>query len=328
MISSADKFKQDAQFCEGISLTRQRVLEDFEADCRRRRMVPHTIRTYRTQVRIYLNFLDDINVDPVNVDRKALEKFLDYLTNVRRKAFGGLENQFSALSTFYDYLIYEEFTRENPILPFRRRFLRYFKETDDCESPRKLISVEEMSALVNSILNPRDRAIVLLLAKTGIRREELVQIDISDVNWPNQSIMLKPRAKRSNRLIFFDEECNSILKYWVEVREDYAQEGERALFTNDHGNRINADRVYEIVTGNAERLGFHNRKSKNPSDHFFPHCFRHWFTTHLLRNGMRREYVQELRGDRRREAIDIYHHIDKEALRKEYLSCIPKLGID
>ena len=42
---------------------------------------------------------------------------------------------------------------------------------------------------------------------------------------------------------------------------------------------------------------------------------------------MSREYVKELRGDRRSEAIDIYHHIDREDLRKAYLACIPILGI-
>jgi integrase/recombinase XerD len=47
----------------------------------------------------------------------------------------------------------------------------------------------------------------------------------------------------------------------------------------------------------------------------------------MLRNGMRREYVKELRGDVRREAIDIYHHIDGEDLRREYLAFVPKLGV-
>jgi integrase/recombinase XerD len=42
---------------------------------------------------------------------------------------------------------------------------------------------------------------------------------------------------------------------------------------------------------------------------------------------MPREYVKELRGDKRNEAIDIYHHIDKQELRKTYLACIPKLGV-
>ncbi|MBI5146977.1 MAG: tyrosine-type recombinase/integrase [Thaumarchaeota archaeon] len=49
---------------------------------------------------------------------------------------------------------------------------------------------------------------------------------------------------------------------------------------------------------------------------FSPHNFRHWFTTHLLRNGMPREYVKELRGDGRRETVDIYHHIGRDDLRK------------
>jgi len=42
---------------------------------------------------------------------------------------------------------------------------------------------------------------------------------------------------------------------------------------------------------------------------------------------MPREFVKELRGDRRKEAMDIYDHIDRDELRRAYLACIPKLGI-
>lgn len=77
----------------------------------------------------------------------------------------------------------------------------------------------------------------------------------------------------------------------------------------------------------AKNLGFQNSDSISLEDHFNPHCFMHWFTTWLLRNGMPREYVKELRGDKRGESIDVYHHINKEELRKAYLAYIPKLGI-
>ena len=53
----------------------------------------------------------------------------------------------------------------------------------------------------------------------------------------------------------------------------------------------------------------------------------HWFITHLRRAGMTREFIQELRGDARKEAIDIYDHIDKKELRESYLAHIPQLGI-
>ena len=74
-------------------------------------------------------------------------------------------------------------------------------------------------------------------------------------------------------------------------------------------------------------LGIHNPKSSKLEDRFSAHCCRHWFTTHLRHAGMPREFIQELRGDIRREAIDIYDHIDREELRRSYLSQILKLGI-
>ena len=51
------------------------------------------------------------------------------------------------------------------------------------------------------------------------------------------------------------------------------------------------------------------------------------FTTELRRAGMSREFIKELRGDVRHEAIDIYDHIEPEELKREYLARIPKLGV-
>ena len=184
-----------------------------------------------------------------------------------------------------------------------------------------------MSMLVNSTLSIRERAILTLLAKTGIRRGELLSIDLEDINWQEQRVALKPKAKRSNRIVFFDDECARVLKRWIALRNSMNPKT-RALFISDPGNRIDRNTVYDMVTKNAERVGLHNPNSKRLEDHFSPHCCRYWFTTWLLRNGMLREYVKELRGDARNGAIDIYHHIDKEELRKSYLAHIPLLGMD
>jgi integrase/recombinase XerD len=184
-----------------------------------------------------------------------------------------------------------------------------------------------MSQLVNSILDPRDKTISIILAKTGVRRGEMLKMDVQDINWNNYSILLKPTPKRSNRTVYFDDECALVLRRWLSVREKLSPTT-KALFVSYQAlNRLSRNGAYEAVVKYARKLGFHNPNSKRLADHFGPHCFRHWFTTHLLRNGMPREYVKELRGDVRKEAIDIYHHIDQEDLRKKYLACIPKLGI-
>jgi integrase/recombinase XerD len=93
------------------------------------------------------------------------------------------------------------------------------------------------------------------------------------------------------------------------------------------GNRLERTGISHMVVKNAERVGLHNPNSDRMEDHFSPHCCRHWFTTHLRRAGMPREFIQELRGDVRKEAIDIYDHIDKKELRESYLAHIPQLGI-
>lgn len=85
--------------------------------------------------------------------------------------------------------------------------------------------------------------------------------------------------------------------------------------------------VHDVVVNAAMRIGLHNPSSDRMEDHFSPHCCRHWFTTHLRRAGMPREFIQELRGDVRREAIDIYDHIDKKELRESYLALMPPLSI-
>lgn len=192
---------------------------------------------------------------------------------------------------------------------------------------RKLISVEEMAALINSTMDSRDKAIITLLAKTGIRRNELVSLDVEDIDWVDQKIRLKPAHKRTNRIIFFDDETAVVLHRWLRARKARKGCDSPALFISDWGTRINRNGVYQVVTEAAKRVGLHNPSSDQMEDHFSPHCCRHWFTTHLRRAGMSREFIQELRGDVRREAIDIYDHIDKKELRESYLAHMPQLGI-
>ena len=78
-------------------------------------------------------------------------------------------NYFSALSSFYKYLNFEEVYPINPVPAFKRHYLRRYKNNYS-KSEYQLISVDEMSMLINSVLDIRDKSILTLFAKTGIRR--------------------------------------------------------------------------------------------------------------------------------------------------------------
>lgn len=302
------------------------LLHQFIDDCRLRGLSEESLRSYRSSVQIFIEFLDRDEVNVLQVDVTSLKQFLSYLKDERRVRQKTVENYFTAISSFYTYLVFEDRIEVNPVTSFRQRYLvRYKKEQQPAQ--RQLLSVEEVGRLVNSIMDPRDRAIVVMLAKTGVRRGELLRIDVDDINWEEYSILLKSTPKRSNRRVFFDDECSIVLKRWLSIREKLNPTTQAIFVSYETANRLSRNGAYQAVVKYARNLGFHIPDSPKLEDHFGPHNFRHWFTTWLLRNGMPREYVKELRGDTRKEAIDIYHHIDREVLRRTYLACIPKIGI-
>jgi len=301
-----------------------RLIEKFCQDCRLRSMTKESIRRYKSSLKQFSEYFNQTNL--IDVNNQMLKDFLDYLMTEKKLKHKTIENNFSALSAFYDYLVFHGFTGTNLILPFRKRYLRMYKN-ENYDSKRRLLTIEEMSQLINSILDPRDKAIALVLAKTGVRRGEMLKMDTDNINWSDYSITLKSTPKRSNKKVYFDYECALVLKRWLKVREQLNPATKALFISYQNFNRLSRNGAYQAVVKYAKALGFHNSDSSNLEDHFGPHCFRHWFTTWLLRKGMPREYVKELRGDRRKEAIDIYHHIDPEDLRRKYLAYIPKLGI-
>lgn len=302
-----------------------RLMESYLQDCRIRGMSPRSLPGYKSALKIFGLYLSSKGVDILAVDREVLKGFLEH-SRERGLSQRTIELSFSVLSSFYEYLVFEGRIPSNPVLAVRKRYLKCYKDNGDGHE-RQLISVEAMAGVINSTLDIRDKAIITLLAKTGIRRNELISLDISDVDFVENRIRLKPTAKRTNRTLFIDDEAAFILRRWLKVREDVNRRESPSLFLSTWGNRICRNDVYLAVTKAAERVGLHNPESDRMEDHFSPHNCRHWFTTHLRRAGMRREFIQELRGDSRKEAIDIYDHIDLKELKEAYLACIPQLGI-
>lgn len=302
-----------------------RLIEDYLKDCRSRGMSEGSLPRYRSVLRIYRDYLSQTGANVLAVDNAVLIGFIDYL-RAKRARDKTLKNYFSAVSSFYEYLVFSKQVSANPTIQIRKRYLKGYKDNHDGQE-RQLLSIEDMGRVINSEMDIRNKAILTLFAKTGIRRGELVSLDVSDIDFVNQRIRLKPTAKRTNRTVFFDDEAAFILRRWLRFRESINRRKETALFLSTWGFRISRSDVYEAVVKAAERVGLHDSASERMEDHFSPHCARHWATTHLLRAGMKREYVQWLRGDAIKEAVDIYFHIDPKDVQEAYLACIPQLGI-
>lgn len=306
--------KTSALSIGGVQLDTDFFVLAFEQDCEIRGLSKGTIASYKSVIKRYLAEY------PI---KSGLDDFKGYLVDLRNDELSHktIENHFTALSTFFDFLEFEGYIGTNDILKFRKRYLRTYKSSVSESS--KLISIKDMSRLIMSPEWIGDKALLIFMAKTGIRRNELITLDISDVNLENNSFLLKPTAKRSNRLLFFDDETKAFLLAYLGTRRD----SNPALFLGHCNNRVSRDYVYYLVTEHAFKLGLHNHQSKRISDRFTPHNFRHFFTSHILKAGMLREYIQELRGDAKKEAIDIYVHISPEDLKEAYLKHVYQFNV-
>jgi integrase/recombinase XerD len=302
-----------------MDIQKAQLIAEFIDDCRVRNFSKESIIAYRSHLRYFLS------MNPINASLQDLSNFLVLIRDTKGLRPSTVGNYFVSLSTFYEYLVFKGALKENLIPAFRKRYVRYYKNPRHEE--RQLITYEQMRDL---ILYPKDimwRTIFLMYCKTGVRRQELIDLDENDIDLKERKIHLKKHhPKRSNCILFIDDELFIFLVQWLEKRSSENMCAGNWLFNGLKGKRIYEDLIYETTTQYAQILGFHNPNG-HLDEKFTPHCFRHYFTTRMLDAGCPREYVQELRGDVRKEAIDIYHHIPISKLKEVYFSYIFKFGI-
>lgn len=200
---------------------------EFKYDCQSLGYNDHTIESYLSNIRLFFEY---IQIPPEEITNTQLNKFLRYLryekeiikgNNVKIGASKStIKTYFSSLHAYYDYLEYNGFIDHNPIPKFRRRYLKHIRKHKGPDNTRQLVSIRQMAELVYSIEDPLERAILAVMAKTGVRRGELIAMDLDDLDLSTGTIHLKPTGKRTNRTVFVDQETIDILQVYLDNRPD------------------------------------------------------------------------------------------------------------
>jgi integrase/recombinase XerD len=291
-------------------------VENFKQDLELRQLRPHTIANYVSNVQHFLLY----NPNPMKVQKEDLKKYLDILLQ-EDLAGSTLKSYFISVNAFYEYLKYEEEIKENPIPPFRKRYLprKVIKEK------RQYISVETARVIIKRTGHIMDRTMQLLFAKSGIRREEMLILKEHDLKLSDWQIKAPVTGKRLEyRPLFLDLELMDTFLDYLDWRDEYATSD--YLFINPtHGGKLHKDHPGKILRKIGSELGIHN--SNGPLDErLTPHCWRWFFTTNMHRGNMNDQYIKYLRGDVvSKEAWEGYLNLDQDLIRMEYLRCVPKL---
>lgn len=290
-----------------------------------------TISEYYLDLRMFLRFmklmrndmpihtrLDDIDIRDIGLDfirditTSDIFDFLSYLANERTAnpdspapEYGisatSRARKLSAIKSFYKYLtVRTKQLTENPVADLEYPKLR--------KSLPKYLTLEQSSALLQAVSGPnevRDYAILMLFLNCGIRRSELVGLNITDVYEDRIRVVGKGNKER---FVYFGTPCRKAIDAYLIERKKKVLTDNRALFGSRNGNRISTDAVHRLVKKALLQAGL-------DATQFSAHKLRHTAATMMLSGGVDVKTVQEVLGHENLNTTQIYTHIESTELK-------------
>lgn len=290
-----------------------------------------TISEYYLDLRMFLRFmklmrgdmpiqtrLDDIPIKDIDLEfirsitTSEIFDFLSYLASDRMPnpdasapehgiAPAARARKLSAIKSFYKYLtVRTKQLMENPVADLEYPKLR--------KSLPKYLTMEQSAALLQAVSGQnakRDYAILMLFLNCGIRRSELVGLNLSDVYEDRIRVVGKGNKER---IVYFGTPCRKAIDAYLAERNKKILTDNRALFGSRNGNRISVEAVHRLVKKALLAAGL-------DSTQFSAHKLRHTAATMMLSGGVDVKTVQEVLGHENLNTTQIYTHIESTELK-------------
>lgn len=287
-----------------------------------------TIKEYYLDLRMFLRFmvmvkkelpyrteLDSINIKWIDLDFirtiqiTDIFDFLSYLSNDRQAeeadtpgiGAAARARKLSAIKSFYKYLtVRTKQLTENPVKEIEYPKIR--------KSLPKYLTLEESKRLLSSVSGvnaKRDYAILMLFLNCGIRRAELVGLNLTDVYEDRIRVTGKGNKER---IVYFGSACKAAIDDYLVERNKKVLSDNRALFGSRDNNRISVTAVHRLVKKHLLAAGL-------DANLLSAHKLRHTAATLMLSNGVDVKTVQEVLGHEHLNTTEIYTHIESTELK-------------
>lgn len=290
-----------------------------------------TISEYYLDLRMFLRFmklmrldmpihtqLEDIDIRDINLEfirqiqTSDIFDFLSYLASDRIQnpespspEYGisakSRARKLSAIKSFYKYLtVRTKQLTENPVADLEYPKIR--------KSLPKYLTMEQSAALLKAVSGQnekRDYAILMLFLNCGIRRSELVGLNLTDVYEDRIRVVGKGNKER---FVYFGTPCRKAIDAYLAERNKKVLSDNRALFGSRDNNRISVSAVHRMVKKYLLAAGL-------DASQFSAHKLRHTAATMMLSGGVDVRTVQEVLGHENLNTTQIYTHIENTELK-------------
>jgi integrase/recombinase XerC len=276
---------------------------------------PHTLTAYLKDVSEFENFLKTHDPDAVleTIDYSQVRSWIVSLvennisnTSVNRKV--------SSLKSFFKFLLKSKQIEVNPLQ--KHKSLKASKKIQIPFSEKEVENILDENIYSEDFEGVRNRLIIELFYTTGMRRAELIAVEVGNFNAYSKT--LKVLGKRNKERILPLLECTVVLlnRYLVERNRLKVIVDYNLLILNKNGHKISESFVYRLINDYFSTVSEKTKKS--------PHVLRHTFATHLLNNGADLNSVKELLGHASLSSTQIYTHSSLTELKRVYQDAHPR----
>lgn len=274
----------------------------------------HTIKSYKTDLIDFRDFIENTYQSNVNnLHYNQIRTFIVYLSQ-QDLSNRTINRKLSALKTFYKFLVKTEIIETNPLA--KHKTLKTPKKISIPFSEKEILRVLEQfdtqQPLHFSLI--RDKTIISLLYSTGIRREELIQLKIEDVNLSQNTIKVLGKRNKERIIPLLQTTKKELEEYLLKRRE--VQSKNNYLFITDKGKKIYGTFVYRLINYYFSVVTTKVKKS--------PHIMRHAFATHLIDQGAEINAVKELLGHASLASTQVYVNTNLKKIKEMYNQAHPR----
>jgi len=305
LVGSTSHYPPEKNFLEVFDFPE--MIEDYLFELEIRNYSHNTIKTYRSIINNFYNFLK--GEKELNDERQVLRGFKRYIRYLKRE---------KKVSQNYIYLVtvvvkkFFEFGGIN--------VLEEVKTPKRTKSLPKSLNEDEVKNLINALdsYNPvdsasptseslklRNKLILALLYSSGLRVSELVTLQTNNIDLEERTIRIRGKGEK-DRIVLFDDATKEMMEEFLQKRSCDSE----YLFVNRRGNHLTPRYVQMMIKDYARVAGIKKKVT--------PHILRHSFATHLLKNGVDIRAIQQLLGHSNLSTTQIYTSVDMQTLKNVY----------
>lgn len=291
------------------------VIEDFIKFLElEKRLSIHTVDAYRSDLEQFFAFIEEHH-EGVAVADLNFQLIRTWIVSMSEAQLSprSINRKISTLKSFFKYAKGEGWIKTNPAYKIKslkqpKRIVRDVPEKD-------LEKLFDESIYEDSFEGKRDRVMMELFYQTGIRRAELINIRLGDINYSDCTLKVLGKGNKE-RIVLFTPSLNVCLLSYVEERKKMSVIDVDHLFITARGKKLYPELVYDRVNKYLSEVSSVDKKS--------PHVLRHSFATHMLNKGADLNTIKELLGHANLNATQIYTHASIEKIKSVYNQTHPR----